>query len=645
MKLRRFILPAFLIFLLAACNYTLAEDVTPPPGYVPPTPMPTLVLSPAQAPSVESGKAIYAEKCAACHGETGLGDGAQGIQLGVTVPAFGLPEIARPATLADWFTTVTRGRMDRFMPPFASLSDEQRWDVVAYAMSFHINEELSAQGKQLFEANCKDCSTDFFKDQSKMSALSEVDLARIARQGNESVPAFGANLSEDELWAVAAYLRTLAFDYSKEQAAAPAPTSTPEAASVTDTPAVVEAGTPSGEETPVASTEQATAGAGTEQAQPTAVAQAGFGTISGSIENKTGESLPADMKVTLHAFDHGADKSTGPQEVFSQEATVNADGTYSFANVEMPANRIFLSEVVVDGVTLQSKFAVAKEGDTAISLPVLTLYGMTDDTSLLAVDEVRMFVDYGDTDIQVYGVYSFRNPSDKTVVVDTKGNTDIPFIKMPEGTSTMGYETLQDSQPITNTDKGMAIAPSEGTYGLLAFTSIPKQEKYDIVQPFVLPASSFTLFLPEGVTAQGNEITDEGAQNIQNFNFQVYTAQNVAAGETLKFSVSGEPKQTTETGTSGTTEPAANTNTRQNLLIGGGVLGIALILAGVWLYLRDRKAGDELDEEEDEQEFESSEDVLDAIVALDDLHRAGKISDEAYQKRRAELKEILKGMM
>jgi len=37
--------------------------------------------------------------------------------------------------------------------------------------------------------------------------------------------------------------------------------------------------------------------------------------------------------------------------------------------------------------------------------------------------------------------------------------------------------------------------------------------------------------------------------------------------------------------------------------------------------------------------------VMDAIIALDDQHRAKKISDEAYQKRRAELKDILKGMM
>src|SRR5262245_49810846 len=200
MKLRSLILIAFFTILLAACNFTLAEDVTPPPGYVAPTPLPTLVLSPVQAPSVVNGKAIYAEKCAACHGETGLGDGAQGIQLGVTVPAFGLAEVARPATPASWFTTVTRGRIDRFMPPFASLNDQERWDVIAFAMSLHISEEQAAKGKEIFETNCKDCATDFFKDQKKMSALSEVDLARLAKDGNDSVPPFGANLTEDNLW-------------------------------------------------------------------------------------------------------------------------------------------------------------------------------------------------------------------------------------------------------------------------------------------------------------------------------------------------------------------------------------------------------------------------------------------------------------
>jgi hypothetical protein len=47
-------------------------------------------------------------------------------------------------------------------------------------------------------------------------------------------------------------------------------------------------------------------------------------------------------------------------------------------------------------------------------------------------------------------------------------------------------------------------------------------------------------------------------------------------------------------------------------------------------------------DEEKSDEFEDPESLMDAIIALDDLHRAGKIPDEAYQQRRNELKDALK---
>ena len=74
-------------------------------------------------------------------------------------------------------------------------------------------------------------------------------------------------------------------------------------------------------------------------------------------------------------------------------------------------------------------------------------------------------------------------------------------------------------------------------------------------------------------------------------------------------------------------------------------LSLGAILAGIWMFLRDRNNLDEddyEDYEDDEVEFENAEEVMDAIIALDDLHRAKKIPDEAYQLRREELKERLK---
>jgi hypothetical protein len=135
-------------------------------------------------------------------------------------------------------------------------------------------------------------------------------------------------------------------------------------------------------------------------------------------------------------------------------------------------------------------------------------------------------------------------------------------------------------------------------------------------------------------------MNDLGVQAIQNFNFQIYELGDIGAGDKVAFTVSGTPK---EAATASTPETS---NSNRNLLIGSGALGVALILAGAWLYLRDRNRAEEEDDVEDtDDEFETSEDVMDAILALDDLHRARKISDEAYHKRRAELKEILKGKM
>ncbi|HEY3475705.1 MAG TPA: c-type cytochrome, partial [Anaerolineales bacterium] len=399
MKFRFAIISALaaLIFLLSACNFTLAEDITPPPNYVPPTPAAALgPLFPAQAPSTANGEVIFAEKCAACHGETGLGDGEQGIQLGVTVPAFGLPEVARPASPAQWYTVVTQGNMERFMPPFVSLSDQERWDVVAYAMTLHISEQELAEGKELFESNCADCTTEFFQNQERMSELSEVELARIVKEGNEQVPPFGASLSDEEVWAVAAYLRTLAFDTSSI-AAAPA--------QATETLSATDVETPSAE-----GTEQAPAAS-----EGTVVAEADFGTVSGSVENNTGTDLPSDLTVTLRGYDHGADPSAGPQEVFVEEAPVDEDGKFVVENVELPLNRIFLAELTFDGMDLQSGFAIVKEGNTSLTLPPITLYNKTEDISALVVDETRIFLEYGADAVQVFNVYSFRNPGDEMI--------------------------------------------------------------------------------------------------------------------------------------------------------------------------------------------------------------------------------------
>src|SRR5258706_643182 len=149
-----------------------------------------------------------------------------------------------------------------------------------------------------------------------MSALSAVDLARLIRAGNDSIPAFGAKLSDDDLWAITDYLRSLSFSTAALAQPATAPANQTSVA---------------GEGTPVG-TEQATVGS-----EATPIVKAGFGTITGSIVNKVSASLPSDLAISLHGFDHSAtDPTAGPQEVLTQAGTVNTDGTITFMIFEIP---------------------------------------------------------------------------------------------------------------------------------------------------------------------------------------------------------------------------------------------------------------------------------------------------------------------
>jgi len=505
MKLRPVFIISLATIFLAGCS--LASDITPPPNYVSPTPMPTLgLLYPASAPDIQNGAAIFAQKCAPCHGDTGLGNGPQSQQLPVPVPALGLVDTARSDSPAQWFATVSQGNLDRFMPPFiGDLSDRDRWDVVYYALSLHTKPDQIAQGKTLFEQNCPGC-TDKFVDQKMMAALSDNDIIRIIKNGQGDIPAFGKSFSDDQALDVAMYIRTLTV--AAAPSAAPA---TPSMVSSASTP-----GMPSG-------------------------------------------------------------------------------------STEVP----------------QASTPIPQSGSTS-------------DFTLLKMEQVHVYSDFATQgQVQFIEIYAFANPSNQTVVISNDGVT-IPFIKFPRGAQNTGYEPDPNSAQLVAEGKGVTAPPNTNPYAIIAFFTMPYSGQLEIKQPFGIDAPSVVLLMPEGINVTGSQLTSAGVVAIQNNNYQEFSAGNFKSGDVLDFAVSGTPQTAASAG-----------NLPQILFVGAGAVGLILIGIGIWLYLRSRKDA----REEDEDDFESADEVMDAILALDDLHRARKINEEAYQRRRAELKEILKEMM
>ncbi len=93
---------------------------------------------------------------------------------------------------------------------------------------------------------------------------------------------------------------------------------------------------------------------------------------------------------------------------------------------------------------------------------------------------------------------------------------------------------------------------------------------------------------------------DLGVQAIQDFNFQIYEMGSVTARRETQHFCFGNAQ-----GIGGGLHTLEESTSNQNLLIGAGALGVALILAGAWMYLRDRNRGEESRcDEEEADEFE-----------------------------------------
>ena len=158
-----FILLLFSAIFLSACSFSLAADITPPPGSELPAvqratqSVAASPIFPIVPPDLVNGAKIYNQECSQCHGTQGMGDGPQAAQLSVSVATLGLSDFARLYSPAEWYTIVTQGDMERFMPAFSNLTDRQRWDVVAYAMSLSATETMIDQGKTLYQQNCVNC--------------------------------------------------------------------------------------------------------------------------------------------------------------------------------------------------------------------------------------------------------------------------------------------------------------------------------------------------------------------------------------------------------------------------------------------------------------------------------------------------------
>jgi len=145
---------------------------------------------PAKPLNVAEGARLYASSCASCHGSRGLGDGPAGAKLNPPPPAIGKAETMESVSPATMFRKISVGVTGTAMPAFSpQLTDDQRWNVVAYLATLRHTATQVAEGEGLYVQGCVEChGMSGVADGNVARALSKLppDLATIAWQAERS---------------------------------------------------------------------------------------------------------------------------------------------------------------------------------------------------------------------------------------------------------------------------------------------------------------------------------------------------------------------------------------------------------------------------------------------------------------------------
>ncbi len=545
---------------------------------------------PLQPPNAERGAALYAEKCVACHGVGGAGDGVRAAQIksqGKLVANLALAARQRAVKPVDWHTLITVGRIQNLMPGFSgSLNAQDRWDVLAYVWSLGANTADLTAGRATYAERCASChgasgegkpNTPGFTDGRWLAETSLLELNSRMLNGDAHK---NVKLRDDEPARQQVALAVRAFAYV--------------------------------------------------HADPAALRAAridGAGVLELQAINASPNAPPIGaLPVTLRALDENG-------EVFSRTATLDASGKTTFAQLPQRADYFYQAELDYSG-GLFFGAPVQVLTDTKVTTGLLPIYETTADASAITINTLLYAVqDVREGELTVVEVYEFDNPAERAYVGENRRSLKI---SVPDGATNIRFDGLgfgkrfvQEGDVIFDTDVTTPGAPAQR---ITLIYDLPYRDQRAIRRKVFYPVGRWTVFLPDPDGFAGTPVRatgalkDDGRRAVDGVNIRIYSGSGtVPANGELAFEVSGQPLGAERPGNDGRA-------------IGLALMALAVTLgATLLLFLRVRALRNlPATPAQLRQQF------LSQIVALDEEHAAGKFTDQEHARERERLLAVLR---
>lgn len=366
------------------------------------------------------------------------------------------------------------------------------------------------------------------------------------------------------------------------------------------------------------------------------------GTVYGQIANGTeGAEIPGDLAVMLHAWDEQG-------ETVMLDGKADSSGAFRFENVPMQDGWVFAAMLSYHDVTFFSETAEVQPEIKELALPLI-VYETTSDASAVRISQMHVFLDFVSGKLTVGEIYVLSNAGDRALV----GGLTLPDGKTATLQFALSAEANEvrfegeDTARFVITPEGFAdtgaVLPGEGTAQVVVTYNLPYASGMTFAHAVNQPVEAANVLVraDSGVTLAGDGLSEPIPREMQTGeSFNIYAAGPLTPDESLAVTLSGEPSYRMADGMNGAmAEPPASTLTatlnRWGIPIAGGLLGMALMAAGVWWWRRSGKPEAELQEVVQGGDWSG---ILQAIAALDEAHERGEVAEADYRSRRAELR-------
>lgn len=611
-RLSAIILVAIIASLLTLSGVVLAQNAVPD-----------------TRPDGAQGAVIFTDRCIACHGVTGEGDGEMADRLEVPPQAFTDPEYRKTAVPATMFTMITNGDIAAGMPPFGPdnangpIAEQDRWHLIATVYSLATPPDALERGTAVYDESCLQCHGNAgdgvagfdLSDYSYWVSRSNEEVFNAIENGAIADHAY--ELSDEQRWDVVDTIRTFGYTYNDPIAAA----------------------------------------------QPIA-----DGSVYGNVSNATTGEIVAEGEVILRAYDMNF------EETLRITTTIATDGSYEFALTAIDPTWIFMAGITYRDLSFTGPVGNISSGAPALEVPI-TVFDSTTDASALHIGQQHNIIAFaGENLLSINEIYTVINDG-TAVFIGEDGSADSGTVHyfLPEGAQNVdfarSFRGMENSIPAREDmvqigeyewADTLAVRPGTSQSNLIIHYEMAYDGGADLSRTIGYPTDHINLILPDnGVVLQGDQWTFVGAQDMGAMgSFVTYEQLNVAAETAVGITIEGEPQASTGGMTSGGVSATGINSV--NLLIGA----LALLLVGggaAYFIISSRKSDDEYEDEdeyeddyeeddEEEDDFDTADNAIevDALVkqlaAIDIAYEAGEIEETAYQEQRAALKEKLKAI-